>query len=314
MRQAKKITARWSRSGEAAKRSSAAKPRLLSGGNPQIAKGDGDAPVQAYIAAMPGWKREVGQRIDRLIVRNVPSVRKAVRWNSPFYGIEGQGWFLALHVFTRYVKLTFFRGASLRPLPPGESKQKEVRYLDIHENDLDEAQLAAWVKQGAALPGWDGGSPQRYGGVSLQEERMKKSESTSGVSASERIDRRIAELGDWRGRTLRRMRQLIQEADPHVVEEWKWAKATNPGTPTWSHNGILCTGESYKSTVKLTFPKGATLPDPAGLFNASLEGSTRRAIDIREGEEVDAGAFKALIRAAIALNSAGANAKPKRAK
>src|SRR4249920_2582709 len=131
-----------------------AKPALLAGGNPQIAKADGDAPVQAYIAAMPGWKRDAGRRLDALIVRTVPDVRKAVKWNSPFYGIEGQGWFLNFHCFTKYVKVAFFRGTSLRPLPPGESKHKEVRYLDIHENDqLDEGQLAAWVKQASQLPG-----------------------------------------------------------------------------------------------------------------------------------------------------------------
>ncbi|MBR1146808.1 DUF1801 domain-containing protein [Bradyrhizobium sp. AUGA SZCCT0431] len=133
----------------------ATKPKLLSGGNPQIAKADGDAPVQAYIAAMPGWKRDLGKRLDTFIVRSMPNVRKAVKWNSPFYGIEGQGWFLALHVYTRYVKLTFFSGGSLRPLPPGASKHKDVRYLDIHEDDeLDEAQLAKWLKQAAALPGY----------------------------------------------------------------------------------------------------------------------------------------------------------------
>jgi hypothetical protein len=133
----------------------AAKPTLLAGGNPQIAKADGDAPVQAYIAAMPGWKRDVGRRLDALIVRAVPDVRKAVRWNSPFYGIEGQGWFLNFHCFTKYVKVAFFRGASLRPLPPGTSKDKDVRYLDIHEDEqLDEAQLADWVKQASRLPGW----------------------------------------------------------------------------------------------------------------------------------------------------------------
>jgi hypothetical protein len=127
---------------------------LLSGGNPQIAKADGDAPVQAYIAAMPGWKRAIGKRLDALIVRNVPNVRKAVKWNSPLYGIEGQGWFLSFHVFTHYVKVTFFRGTSLRPVPPVASKHKEVRYIDIREDDLDEAQMATWVKQAAALPGW----------------------------------------------------------------------------------------------------------------------------------------------------------------
>ena len=127
---------------------------LLSGGNPQIAKADGDAPVQAYIAAMPGWKRDLGKRLDALIVRNVPRVQKAVKWNSPLYGIEGQGWFLGLHTFTRYVKVAFFRGTSLRPIPPGLSKDKETRYVYIHEGELDKAQLATWVKQAAALPGW----------------------------------------------------------------------------------------------------------------------------------------------------------------
>jgi hypothetical protein len=131
------------------------KPTLLAGGNPQIAKGDGDAPVQAYIAAIPGWKRDVGRRLDALIARTVPDVRKAVRWNSPFYGIEGQGWFLSFHCFTKYVKVTFFRGASLRPVLPVESKREDVRHLHIHEDDpLDEAQLATWIRQAAALPGW----------------------------------------------------------------------------------------------------------------------------------------------------------------
>src|SRR4029450_12328625 len=132
-----------------------AKPKLLAGGNPQIAKADGDAPVQAYITAMPGWKRLGARRLDTLIVRTVPGVRKAVKWNSPFYGVEGQGWFLSLHSFTNYVKVAFFRGTSLRPIPPGESKHKEVRYLDIREDDqLDEAQMATWIRQAAALPGW----------------------------------------------------------------------------------------------------------------------------------------------------------------
>jgi hypothetical protein len=143
---------------------------------------------------------------------------------------------------------------------------------------------------------------------------MKESDSNEGESASERIDKRIAELGDWRGETLSRMRKLIKQADPDVVEEVKWVKATSPGTPTWSHDGIICTGEPYKSVVKLTFAKGASLKDPAKLFNSSLEGNTRRAIDIHEGEKVDAGAFKALIRAAIALNASGAKARPRRAR
>jgi hypothetical protein len=127
--------------------------------------------------------------------------------------------------------------------------------------------------------------------------------SNEGQPASERIDERIAELGGWRGDTLRRMRELIREADPDVVEEWKWVKKTSPGTPVWSHDGIICTGEAYTGKVKLTFAKGASLEDPAKLFNASLEGNTRRAIDIHEGEELDADAFKALIREAIAFNA-----------
>ncbi|OJU41853.1 MAG: histidine kinase [Alphaproteobacteria bacterium 65-37] len=132
----------------------AATPRLLSGGNPQIAKGDGDRPVQAYIAAMPGWKRDIGRRLDKLIERSVAGVHKAVKWNSPFYGVEGQGWFLSFHCFTRYVKVAFFRGTSLRPIPPGASKSGDTRYLDIHEDDaFDEAQVAAWVRQASRLPG-----------------------------------------------------------------------------------------------------------------------------------------------------------------
>ena len=130
------------------------KPTLLSGENPQIAKGDGDAPVRAYIAAMPGWKSHVGRRLDQLIERTVPDVSKAVKWNSPFYGADGDGWFLNFHCFTKYVKVAFFRGTSLRPVPPGESKHKEVRYLDIHEDDeFDEKQFAVWVKQSSTLPG-----------------------------------------------------------------------------------------------------------------------------------------------------------------
>ena len=135
--------------------SASANPILLAGGNPQIAKADGDAPVQAYIEAMPGWKRDVGRSLDALVVRTVPDVQKAVRWNSPFYGIEGQGWFLSFHCFTRYVKVTFFRGTALRPLPPGASKSEDTRYLDIHEADqLDQELVSSWIRQSSELPGW----------------------------------------------------------------------------------------------------------------------------------------------------------------
>jgi hypothetical protein len=133
---------------------------VLSGGNPRIAKADGGAPVRAYIAAMPGWKRDLGKRLDALIAGNVPNVRRAVKWNSPLYGIEGQGWFLGFHTFTHCVKVAFFRGRSLRPVPPGASKGKQTRYIDIHEGgELDEAQMTTWVKQAAALPGWVPGRP-----------------------------------------------------------------------------------------------------------------------------------------------------------
>jgi hypothetical protein len=132
-----------------------AKPKLLSGGNPQIAKADGNAPVQSYIGAMPGWKRDVGRQLDALITRTVPRVQKAVKWNSPFYGVEGKGWFISYHCFAKYVKVTFFRGAALRPMPPGESRHKDVRYLDIRENDaVDEKRLVSWIRQAAKLPGW----------------------------------------------------------------------------------------------------------------------------------------------------------------
>jgi hypothetical protein len=157
MSQGIKTVIRGLRVGKAAKLPAAAKPALLAGGNPQIAKADGDAPVQAYIAVMPGWKRDCGRRLDALIARNVPNLRKAVRWNSPFYGNEGKGRFLGFHVFIHYVKVTFFRGTSLRPVPPGGTG-KDARWIDIHEDDLDEAQMATWIKQASSIPGWETGN------------------------------------------------------------------------------------------------------------------------------------------------------------
>ncbi len=137
-------------------KSTAGGVKLLSGGNPQIAKADGDAPVQAYIAAMPEWKSDLGRRLDDIIVRTVPNVRKAVRWNSPWYGIEGMGWFASYHVFTKYVKVTFLNGVSLDPEPPGSGKDPDSRWVDIYEDQLDEEQMEEWVRQSAAIPGWDG--------------------------------------------------------------------------------------------------------------------------------------------------------------
>src|SRR4029450_9267949 len=170
--------------------------------------------------------------------------------------------------------------------------------------------ISQWVmarRRGAGrrAPACAGGFRPSSGAACRPKMSMKKSGASQGQSASELISKRIADLGDWRGKTLGRMRKLIKEADPDVVEEWKWVKPTNPGTPVWSHDGIICTGESYKNAVKLTFAKGASLKDPARLFTSSLDGNVRRAIDIRAGEEVDESAFKALVRQAVALNSSG---------
>ena len=285
--------------GEGRKERPRAKPVLLSGGNPQIAKGDGDAPVQAYIAAMPGWKRDVGRRLDALIVRTVPGVRKAVKWNSPFYGVEDQGWFLSFHCFTKYVKVAFFRGTSLRPLPPGESKQQGSA-LPRHPRGRPARRSAARRLGEASQP------IARRTNVSGTMTAMKKAtsmkksganEAKAGASPSRHIDARIKELGDWRGETLARIRSIIKQADPDVVEEWKWR-----GVPVWEHDGIICTGETYKAVVKMTFAKGASLDDPTDLFNSSLEGNTRRAIDFHQGDKIDEKALKALIREAAALN------------
>ncbi len=153
---AAKTKAKKTKAKAKAKAKAKTKTKLLSGGNPQIPKGEGDAPVQAYIAALSDWRKDVCKRLDKLIVRNVPKVKKAVKWNSPFYGIEGKGWFASFHVFTRYVKLTFFKGTSLSPVPGG-GKHEEARWVDIHEGELDEAQLSKWVKQAAKIPGWSGG-------------------------------------------------------------------------------------------------------------------------------------------------------------
>jgi hypothetical protein len=151
---ASKTSAKTAKPARPQSRSGKAEPKLLAGGNPQIAKGEGDAPVQAYIAAMPGWKRDIGRRLDALIVSAAPAVRKAVKWNSPLYGVEGQGWFLGVHCVAKAVKVAFFQGASLNPVPPGESKSEGTRYLDIRENDtLDESQFIAWVEQASRLPG-----------------------------------------------------------------------------------------------------------------------------------------------------------------
>jgi hypothetical protein len=310
-----------------AKRS--ARPPLLAGGNPRIAKADGDAPVRAYIAAMPGWKRDIGRRLDALIERAIPGVRKAVKWNSPLYAVEGEDWFLGIHCLTNYVKIAFFRGAALHPVPPVGSKNPDTRYLHIHAGDeLDEARLTDWVKQASQA-----GSTIKKAGTAMKksvakrpaaeadkadkadeaDEADEKGGAGAGAGAGEDaaaglIDAKIAELGDWRGEMLARLRAIIRQADPEVVEEWKWS------VPVWSHAGIICTGESYKKAVKMTFARGAALDDPAQLFNSSLEGNVRRAIDVHEGEEIDEKALKALIRAAVKLNTSALAAAPAKKK
>lgn len=163
----KRSNARASKSKATASSPRPKAPKLLAGGNPQIAKGDGEAPVRAFIAAMPGWKRAVGRKLDALVSDSVRDLRKAVKWNSPFYGVDGQGWFLSFHCFAKYVKVAFLRGTSLSPMPPGASKTPSTRYLDIHEGEpIDEEQFVRWVKQAAAIPGWNGGS-KSAGGVEI---------------------------------------------------------------------------------------------------------------------------------------------------
>lgn len=275
-------------------------PILLSGENPQIAKGDGDAPVQAYIEAIPGWKRTAARELDALITRTLPGVIKAVRWNSPFYRVEGQGWIITFHCITKYIKVGFFAGTSLKPMPPVESKDPGMRYFHIFEGDtLDEKQVASWCKQAAKLPGWEAGIPKQKT-PAKPATTVKKSSATAASAGP----------GDWREALLEKVRTIMKSADPEVVETRKWAKAATPdGVPVWEHDGIICTGETYKNYVKLTFAKGASLADPAGLFNASLDGGTRRAIDIREGDNVNEKALKALIKAAVKLNTAGKSTK-----
>jgi len=306
---------RQSKSSSRKPKADAKGPVLLSGGNPQIAKGYGDAPVQAYIAAMPGWKRDAGRRLDVLIERTLPGVQKAVKWNSPLYGVEGQGWFLGIHCFAKYIKLAFFRGASLRPVPPVESKDEHTRYFHIHEDDqIDEPKLARWIRQASKLPGWQEGSSS--GDTSKKSATVAKKTAarpvaakavkpnnaadkpSAGLAASERIDKKIADLGDWRGERLAQIRRLIHEVDPDVVEEWKWM-----GSPVWSHDGMYALANPHKGKVKLTFFHGAKLSDPRKLFNAGLEGNTWRAIDFREGDAIDEPALKALLRAAVAYNT-----------
>lgn len=289
-------------------------PKLLSGGNPQIAKGYGDAPVQAYIAAMPGWKSEIGRRLDALISRAVPGVCKAVKWNSPFYGMEGQGWFLGVHCFNHYVNVAFFRGAcSILSHRESPSRTRCATSTSARTTiSTKPSSPPGWSRRAAYPASGCERAPKlsTRGAIVKATATMKTSETGTGkegASPSQLIDARIEELGDWRGDTLARVRALIRQAEPEVVEEWKWR-----GVPVWERAGIICTGETYKSAVKLTFAKGAALEDPSGLFNSSLDGNIRRAIDIHEGDAIDEEALKALIRAAAALNTSAKASRSKK--
>ena len=229
---------------KAATKRPAAKPALLSGGNPQIAKGDGDAPVQAYIAAMPGWKRDVGRRLDALIVRTVPGVRKAVKWNSPFYGVEDQGWFLSFHCFTKYIKVTFFRGTSLRPLPPGESKHKEVRYLDIHEGDTRRSPTRRLGEASQPIA-------RRTNVSAIDDDSHEESSDKREEERRERSKRRSLSLPAHRCENQGARRLARRDARAHQS-----ASSSRP-TPTWSRSG---SGEAFRcgSTTASSAPARRT--------------------------------------------------------
>ena len=274
-----------SRSGPAPKKSGTGPVKLLSGGNPQIPKGEGDAPVQAYIAAMPGWKRAVGEQLNALIERHVPKLQKAVKWNSPFYGVEGQGWFLSTHCFTRFVRLTWFQGRSMTPMPPGPSKDPQARYLDILERGIeDEPQLISWIKQAAALPGW----------FSHAQEEAAKS------VPDPKVDRFFAKDGPWKA-CFAALRELALQSG--LTEELKW------GHPCYTINGknvFLMHG--FNAYCALLFHKGALLKDEHQLL-VQQTANVQSARQIRfTGEQQIAKlapVLRATIRQAIALEQAG---------
>ncbi|MBK8949818.1 MAG: DUF1801 domain-containing protein [Flavobacteriales bacterium] len=220
----------------------AAKVKLLSGGNPQIPKDDGDAPVQAYIAAMPGWKRAVGEQLDALVVRHVPDLQKAVKWNSPFYGVEGRGWFLSTHCFTQFVRLTWFQGRSLKPIPPGPSKDKNARYLDIREHDeIDEDQLVAWIKQASALPGW-----------------VSHAQDAATSAPNPKVEWFFAKDGKWKA-CFAALRELALQGG--LTEELKWG---HPCYTLKGKNVFLMHG--FNDYCALLFHKGALLKDDHGIL------------------------------------------------
>ena len=259
--------------------------KLLSGGNPQIPKGDGNAPVQAYIAAMPGWKRAIGERLDALIEQHVPKLQKAVKWNSPFYGVEGQGWFLSTHVFTHFVRITWFQGRSLKPLPPGPSKDPNARYLDIREGGIeDEKQLVSWIKQAAALPGWSTHTPS--------------GPPRSGPNP--KVEWFFAKEGPWQ-ECYTQLRELALESG--LAEELKWG---HPCYTLKEKNVFLIHG--FKAYCALLFHKGALLKDDHKLLvqqTANVQ-SARQIRFTSERQIKDlAPVIRSYMQQAIALEQAG---------
>jgi uncharacterized protein YdeI (YjbR/CyaY-like superfamily) len=259
--------------------------KLLAGGNPQIPKGDGDAPVQAYIATMPGWKRAIGERLDSLIEQHVPELQKAVKWNSPFYGVKGQGWFLSTHVFTHFVRITWFQGRSLNPLPPGTSKDPNARYLDIREGGIeDEVQLAGWIEQAAALPGWF----------------SHASHETTPGAPDPRLNWFFEKDGQWKA-CFAKLRDLALESG--LTEELKWG---HPCYTLKGRNVFLMHG--FRDYCALLFHKGALLKDDHKLLvqqTANVQSARQIRFTSEERIVKLSPALRAYIQQAIAVEQAG---------
>lgn len=267
------------------KRATRQSVKLLAGGNPQIAKGDGDAPVQAYIAAMPGWKRAVGEQLDALIERHVPKLQKAIRWNSPFYGVEGRGWFLSTHCFNHFVRITWFKGQALTPIPPGPSKDQNARYLDIREGGIeDEAQLISWIKQAAALPGWFSHAPRK----------------AAASAPNPKVDWFFDRDGKWKT-AFAKLRELA--LDSGLTEELKWG---HPCYTLKSKDVFLMHG--FKDYCALLFHKGALLNDEHRLLvQQTANVQSARQIRFTSEQQVAklAPVLRGYIQQAIALEQAG---------
>lgn len=281
-------------------KSKAKKPKpkavtLLSGGNPQIAKGDGEAPVLSYIEAMPEWKRAIGEQLDALIAELVPDVQKGVRWNSPFYGVEGRGWFLSFHVFTRYVRVTFFAGLSLKPVPPGGTeKSGEGRWIDIHEDEgIDEARMTKWIKQAAKLPGWQSSTT--------------KTEPKPAPTKNPEVDAYLAKAKRWRDEQGE-LREILFGCG--LTEELKWSK---PCYTFDGHNVAIIQG--FKDFCAVLFPNGALLKDPKGFLEKPGENThSARRMPFRSLAEIAKRrtALKSFVKEAVKAEKAGREVEPRK--